>query len=122
MKQILIVILMLTMLAVVDVCTVQAPPQIKTPDMADPASEHCLDEGGRLEIRDEAGGQVGYCIFEDGSDCEESAFFHDECASGSADFLATYSDEDAGSGSPVVFPLKHGEIILPVALPADDDG
>lgn len=82
MKQILIVILILTVQAVVAACTVQAPPQTEAPDMANPASEHCVDEEGRLEIRDTSGGQVGYCIFPDGSECEEWAFFKGECAPG----------------------------------------
>jgi len=81
-RQILSVILILMMLAVVAACTVQAPPQIEAPDMANPASEHCVDEGGRLEIRDTSGGQVGYCIFPDGSECEEWAHFKGECAPG----------------------------------------
>ena len=142
MKQILIVILILTVLAVVAACTVQAPAQTGAPDMANPASlntvwmrkagwrygirlggagrllhfpgwlgvrgmgvfqgrnvslaavkakkadmpnpasKHCVDQGGKVDIRDEAGGQVGYCIFTDGSECEEWAFFKGECAPG----------------------------------------
>ena len=52
--------------------------------MPNPASVHCADEGGKLEIRDEAGGQVGYCMFPDGSECEEWAFFRGECAPATA--------------------------------------
>ncbi len=64
------------------------PPLAPTPtamDMPNPASVHCEDEGGSLEIRDEAGGQVGYCLFPDGSECEEWAFFREECAPGGQD-------------------------------------
>ncbi|MCP4211870.1 MAG: DUF333 domain-containing protein, partial [Halieaceae bacterium] len=53
--------------------------------MPNPASVHCEDEGGKLEIRDEAGGQVGYCLFPDGSECEEWAYFRGECAPGTDD-------------------------------------
>ena len=53
-------------------------------DMANPASKHCVEQGGTLDIRDEAGGQVGYCVFADGSECEEWAFFRGECAAGGA--------------------------------------
>ena len=49
-------------------------------DMVNPASKHCVDQGYRLEIRDEANGQVGYCIFPDGSECEEWAYFRGECS------------------------------------------
>jgi len=52
--------------------------------MANPASVYCEEQGGRLEIRDEEGGQAGYCIFPDGSECEEWAFFRGECAPASA--------------------------------------
>jgi len=49
-------------------------------DMANPASKYCVDQGYKLEIRDEANGQVGYCIFPDGSECEEWAYFRGECS------------------------------------------
>ena len=48
--------------------------------MANPASKYCVEQGYKLEIRDEAGGQVGYCIFPDGSECEEWAFYRGECS------------------------------------------
>ncbi len=48
--------------------------------LANPASVYCEEQGGTLEIRDEAGGQVGYCVFDDGSECEEWAYFRGECA------------------------------------------
>ena len=49
-------------------------------DMANPASTFCVEQGYELEIRDEAGGQVGYCIFPSGAECEEWAFFRGECS------------------------------------------
>lgn len=52
--------------------------------MANPASVFCEDNGGKLEIRDETGGQVGYCVFDDGSECEEWAYMRGECAPGEA--------------------------------------
>jgi len=51
--------------------------------LANPASVYCEEQGGRLEIRsDEAGNQYGACIFDDGSECEEWAFFRGECEPG----------------------------------------
>lgn len=47
--------------------------------LANPASTYCEQKGYDLEIRDEAGGQAGYCIFPDGNECEEWAFFRKEC-------------------------------------------
>lgn len=43
--------------------------------MANPASVYCVQQGGTLEIRDETGGQVGYCHFANGQVCEEWALF-----------------------------------------------
>ncbi|MDO5058053.1 MAG: DUF333 domain-containing protein [Lautropia sp.] len=42
---------------------------------ANPASLHCLSLGGRLEIRDEEGGQVGYCHLPGGEVVEEWALY-----------------------------------------------
>ena len=60
-----------------------AQPQAEVA-IANPASENCEKQGGTLDIRDEVGGQVGYCVFVDGSECEEWAFFRGECAAGGA--------------------------------------
>ena len=50
--------------------------------LPNPASVFCIEQGWTLEIRDEAGGQAGYCMFADGSECEEWAFFRGECSPG----------------------------------------
>ncbi len=50
--------------------------------MPNPASVFCEEQGGRVEIRAGEGGQVGYCVFPDGSECEEWAFFRGECVPG----------------------------------------
>ena len=39
--------------------------------LANPASAYCVEQGGRVEIEDEPGGQVGYCELPDGSRVEE---------------------------------------------------
>jgi putative hemolysin len=43
--------------------------------MANPASVYCMKRGGTLEMREEAGGTVGYCRLPDGTVIEEWAFF-----------------------------------------------
>jgi putative hemolysin len=63
--------------------TPTASPTEAAAGMANPASKFCVDQGYQSEIRDEAGGQVGYCLFPDGSECEEWAFYRGECAPGS---------------------------------------
>ena len=45
------------------------------PGLANPASEFCVDRGGVVEIVDEAGGQVGYCLLPDGTRVEEWEYF-----------------------------------------------
>ncbi len=51
-------------------------------NMRNPASVFCAENGGQVDIRDEADGSVGYCVFADKSECEEWAFFRGECKPG----------------------------------------
>ena len=54
-----------------------------TPGVANPASEYCVEEGGQVEIRQDAqGGEFGVCIFDDGSECEEWELYRGECEPG----------------------------------------
>ncbi len=57
-------------------------PQEKV-GIANPASAHCAEIGGRLEIvADSSGGQAGFCHLKDGRVCEEWALFRDgKCVS-----------------------------------------
>lgn len=53
--------------------------------MPNPASVYCEEHGGKLEFRqDAAGGVAGICVFPDGSECEEWAYYRGECQPGSA--------------------------------------
>ncbi|OQY37114.1 MAG: hypothetical protein B6243_01430 [Anaerolineaceae bacterium 4572_5.2] len=53
--------------------------------MANPASVYCGEQGGALDIRAaDDGSQTGYCVFADGSECEEWAFMRGECSPASA--------------------------------------
>ncbi len=47
--------------------------------IANPASVHCIRQGGTLVIRSDASGEVGYCTLPDGTLCEEWAFLRGEC-------------------------------------------
>jgi putative hemolysin len=68
--------------------------------LPNPASVFCEEHGGRLDIRTEAsGGQVGICIFPDGSECEEWAFLRNECQPAS---MATQLS--APTSAPIVDP------------------
>ncbi len=51
--------------------------------LPNPASAYCEQQAGRLEIRTAAdGGQYGVCLFPDGSECDEWAFYRGECGPG----------------------------------------
>ncbi|MGD2079144.1 MAG: beta-Ala-His dipeptidase, partial [Chloroflexota bacterium] len=59
------------------------PEQESAPEMANPASENCIDQGGTLEIEERAdGGQFGVCYFEDNRQCEEWALLRGDCPVG----------------------------------------
>jgi hypothetical protein len=49
--------------------------------LANPASVNCVNKGGNSEIRTNSdGSQTGYCTFPDGSECEEWAFYRNQCS------------------------------------------
>jgi len=98
------------------------PPQCKTPEgkvfsqptptnqpgIPNPASIYCQDQGGKLEIRkDIVGNETGFCVFTDGSECEEWAYFRHECSPsvslkenfcGSSTYGNCDSDDDCKTG------------------------
>lgn len=70
-------------------CTLlSAPARSSGPEsgevgLPNPASVYCEEQGGKVEIRTDAGGgQYGVCIFADGSECDEWAFYRGECSPG----------------------------------------
>ncbi len=68
------------------------PPKTTTPaaepagnaQLANPASVHCADKGGKLEIVDTPDGQEGICTLADGTRCEEWAYMRGECPASEA--------------------------------------
>ena len=60
-------------------------PAGTTPEagLPNPASVFCEEHGGRLDLRTGTdGGVAGICIFPDGSECDEWAYFRGECKPG----------------------------------------
>jgi putative hemolysin len=47
--------------------------------MPNPASRFCRDQGFQLELRTDANGTTGYCVFPDDSECEEWSYYRGEC-------------------------------------------
>jgi putative hemolysin len=66
-------------------CSPARPSQEPEAGLPNPASVHCEENGGRLEFRPDASGGVGgVCVFPDGTECEEWAYFRGECRPGGA--------------------------------------
>ena len=66
-------------------------PQVQEDTSAglpNPASVFCKEQGGTLDIRTDDSGSTGFCVFEDGNECEEWAFLRGECRPDSADGAA----------------------------------
>jgi len=47
--------------------------------LANPASVYCEEQGGTLRMEETEDGVSGICVFSDGSECEEWAYFRGEC-------------------------------------------
>jgi putative hemolysin len=82
-RHVMVVCVLVTALFLMAAC-VSAParPAPAGEGIANPASVNCVKQGGTLEIRKEAKGEVGYCKFADGSECEEWALMRSECKPG----------------------------------------
>jgi putative hemolysin len=58
-------------------------PQTGQAGLPNPASVFCEEHGGKVDIRTDAqGGQYGVCMFSDGTECDEWAYYRGECAPG----------------------------------------
>lgn len=67
-----------------------------TAAIANPASVNCVENGGTLDLRTNDLGAYGVCIFPDGSQCEEWAFFSGRCVKGNL-FFADFNDRSLSS-------------------------
>ena len=80
---------------------VTATPTLDTIDIANPASAYCEEQGFKLEIRAaQDGSQYGVCVFEDDSECEEWAYYRDECKPGDMDVAPAPVATSAGIANP----------------------
>jgi len=57
-------------------------PQENQTEIANPASLYCEKKEGKSEIRNFSDGQKGFCLFDDGSECEEWDFYSGKCKKG----------------------------------------
>jgi putative hemolysin len=82
--------------------TLENSNQNKT-SLANPASENCTQQGGRIEIRTATdSSQIGFCIFSDNSECEEWSYFRNEC-------LPQSEVEDISNQIKQLFIQKYGK-------------
>lgn len=47
------------------------------PELANPASEFCVDQGGEVDIVEGADGEAGVCVLPDGTRIDEWEYFQD---------------------------------------------
>ncbi len=64
---------------------VAIPTDTAQVNLPNPASVYCEQQGNRLEIRTAAdGSQSGVCVFPDGNECDEWAYYRGECSASAA--------------------------------------
>jgi putative hemolysin len=86
--------LVLTLSTLIFGCCVTPTPEPDT-GMANPASVYCEEQGYTLQSRTDENGTYGVCIFPDGSECEEWAYFRGECGPGAEEGEPTEVPTDA---------------------------
>jgi putative hemolysin len=76
------------------VCGVIQKNSAGNTSVANPASVFCLDEGGSIEFRADANGNMyGVCIFDDGRTCEEWDFYRTKVCNDSSDVFEGEMEE-----------------------------
>jgi putative hemolysin len=110
-----IVVLILSLAACAPGGAPQEPTveQEKSANMPNPASVYCEQQGGRVEIRTNAEGQYGVCVFEDGSECDEWAYYRGECSPGGASAKAVQIPDPAAARDAVLEYLRGQNLTVP---------
>jgi uncharacterized protein len=54
------------------------PTNTVSTGIANPASQYCVEQGGAVEIVEEAGGEIGYCNLPDGTRIEEWEYYRSQ--------------------------------------------
>ena len=102
-RNVLIILLLVILLLALCGCAVSKPKPTEMSQLANPASVNCEQKGGKLELRTAAdGGTFGVCVFQDKSECEEWAYFRNECKPGDSLLSPT--------GTPVVISTPLVEV------------
>jgi putative hemolysin len=87
------------------------------PEIANPASEFCVEQGGTVEIvTDAAGNQSGLCLLPDGTQADEWEYYrryHEDEGAGLANPAAVFCEEAGGvvSGDEPMCELPDGSTV-----------
>ena len=101
-----VTILVTALTAFLSACQPAAAPNslrsgTSSASLPNPASVYCEQNGGKLELRQDASaGVAGICVFPDGSECDEWAYFRGECAPASA----------SATASPTSVPMENAPV------------
>jgi putative hemolysin len=91
-------------------CSPKQTSPTPEPNIANPASVFCEQNGGKLELRQDASGAVaGICIFPGGSECDEWAYYREECKPG--DLSATPETAAAPATALRIVYFKDGQVM-----------
>lgn len=112
-RKLLITMICIAAAAVLAACqSAPVSPTQPQSNLPNPASVFCEENGGRLELRsDFAGAVAGVCVFPDGSECDEWAYYRKECKPG-----------DVFPAQPTVNPQQPTEDSLTPAEEVDEFG
>jgi putative hemolysin len=82
-RKVLFALFIVTSAELLASCGAQQASLTPNADVPNPASIYCEEHGGKVELRQDAsGGGLGICVFGDGSECDEWAYFRGECEPG----------------------------------------
>ena len=83
MKRFAVAVLSVLALGLLAGCGPRAAPSTEQVAIPNPASVYCEQNGGKLDLRTGPdGGVAGICVFPDGSECDEWAYFRGQCKPG----------------------------------------
>lgn len=114
LKRILPLIVLIGLFASASCSPIRSNPTPQA-NMPNPASVYCEQNGGKLDLRQNAtGGVAGICIFPDRSECDEWAYFRGECKPGASLSQSSQSETTQSSNPATVSPVEtsRGEIVF----------
>ena len=80
MKKLMLFVMAASVSLILSACSPQKTAPTDQTGMPNPASVFCEENGGVLELRSDTSGAVqGVCVFPDGSECDEWAYYRGEC-------------------------------------------